>query len=98
MLGVALFAFATFYLLSLFSLPPRSVSSVFSVAPMHLPLLQVILDQRRLLRQELRVLVRRLEEAGQALGRLLEALGELALLLVAPGLLQGPHLPVQAGH
>src|SRR6186713_2229429 len=60
-------------------------------------LLQIVLDQRRLLPQELHVLVRRFEEISQPLGGLLEGFGELSLLLVTPGLLERAHLAMQAG-
>lgn len=43
------------------------------------------------------MLMRILEEAAQALGGLLESVGELALLLIAPVLFERAHLRMQAG-
>src|SRR3954469_25857625 len=61
-------------------------------------LLQILLDQRRLLRQELNVRVRVFQERPEPLSRLLERLGEFSLLLIAPRLLQCAHLAVQPRH
>src|SRR5688500_17660714 len=75
-----------------------AIESMRAVSPTRIsPLLHVFLDQVRLLRQKRHVRRRRLQEPSQRLDGLLEALGELFLLLVAPGVFEVAHPRVQAG-
>src|SRR5262245_51696201 len=63
-----------------------------------LALRQVLLDALGLAHQEGDVLVGQLDEAGDDGHGLLELLGELGVLLVAPGVAQAEHLAVQHRH
>ena len=61
-------------------------------------LLKVLLNNRRLLSEELGMLVARFHEAGHRAHGLVKRFGELSLLLVAPCLLEASHSRVQAAH
>src|SRR4051794_6757954 len=60
-------------------------------------LLQVVFDPLGLPQQEGDVLGGRLNKTRQHLHRLVELLGELGVLLVAPGVAEADHLAVQGG-
>src|SRR5258707_4750219 len=77
---------------------PSLATDNWQLATYSLPLLQILLNQRRLLPEERNVLLGGFQEIGEHFGSRGEGLHELALLLVAPGGFEAGQLAVQTRH